>query len=273
MTNITFSHIIKPMRKCYIYGIYKKDNPEEIIYVGQHNYSNINDSYMGSGKELLKLYKECGKNNFGKVILEDIEYDEKAEEDKTLIGEREKFYILKYKSIGQAELNISKGSNPSITVILPDNITFEERKTALRRKNKELKKEYDKEYYELNKSKKINQSKKYYSSNRERVLQKVDEYKEKNKEEIKEKSKIYRENNKEEIREKKKAYREKNKEEISRKKREKYLEDRENILRRQRAVKYLKESNIELFKTYSSLKSTKEKKDFLNNICKDIHIP
>ena len=46
------------MRKCYIYGIYRKDNPDNIIYVGQHNYINKNDCYMGSGKKIKEIYKK-----------------------------------------------------------------------------------------------------------------------------------------------------------------------------------------------------------------------
>lgn len=96
------------MRKFYIYGIYDKEEPEHILYVGQHVYNNINDSYMGSGKNLLAYYKMFGKNNFSKIILE-------SEIDIENIGNKEKEYIQYYKNKGQAELNILNGSNTTLS--------------------------------------------------------------------------------------------------------------------------------------------------------------
>lgn len=69
----------------YIYQITNLLNGR--IYVGQHNYSNIDDNYMGSGKTLLKAYKKYGKGNFEKLILEDSIFT-KEEADS-----REKYWI------------------------------------------------------------------------------------------------------------------------------------------------------------------------------------
>lgn len=250
------------MRKCYIYGVYRKDDPNNIIYIGQHNYIKLNDSYMGSGKKLLELYKLNKKENFGKIIFETIEYDE---ENKNIVGEKEKEYIKKYKEVGQAELNISNGSNPTIKIVL-DGITLEERALEIRKQNREVKKTYDKLYYLSNKEKKKNSSKEYYDKNKEAIKQKNKEYRDKNKEKIKDKQKEYREKNKEIIKQRKKDYRDKNREEINKKKREDYLRKREEILKRQKIVSLLKKNNKEIFEQYSKIKTTVEKKKFIDNL-------
>lgn len=107
------------MRKIYFYGISRKDDPE-ILYIGQHHYINLNDSYMGSGKLLKELYIKEGKENFSKIILETFEYDDSNFDEKKLIGEKEKFWIYKFRNIDQAKLNISDGSNPSISLKVDD---------------------------------------------------------------------------------------------------------------------------------------------------------
>jgi len=79
-----------------------------------------------------------------------------------------------------------------------------------------LKKEKDKEYYEINKEK----IKEYRDNNKERKSNYDKDYYENNKEKIKEKSKEKYENNKEKIKEKKKNYYENNKEKMIEKQKE-----------------------------------------------------
>ena len=243
------------MRKCYIYGIYNKSNPDNILYVGQHNFLRFNDGYMGSGKKLLELYSKNGKENFDKIIFENIEYNE--ESDKEVVGNLEKAYISFFKKKGQAELNISAGSNPSISSYLSE----EELEKRIKRQ-----KEYDKQRYEDNKDEIKKRSNEYYNNNKNFISKRNKEYRNKYKDKIRERNKKYRNEHKTEIREKKKDYRSKNKEIINLKKKEKYYENRDNILRRQKIVKYLKNNNEELFEQYKSLETTKQKKEFIENL-------
>src|SRR5690606_10553343 len=50
--------------------IYKTTNKlNGYIYIGVHATDNINDSYMGSGRDIRKIIKQEGKDNFIKEIL------------------------------------------------------------------------------------------------------------------------------------------------------------------------------------------------------------
>ena len=52
------------------YLIYKITNTiNNMIYIGCHTTKKINDSYMGSGINIINAIKEFGKNNFTKEIL------------------------------------------------------------------------------------------------------------------------------------------------------------------------------------------------------------
>lgn len=52
------------------YTIYKTINQVNgKFYVGKHQTTNINDSYLGSGKALKEAIKKYGKHNFQKEIL------------------------------------------------------------------------------------------------------------------------------------------------------------------------------------------------------------
>lgn len=86
----------------YIYKIKNKINNK--IYIGQST-KNANESktYFGSGILIEKAIKKYGIENFEKTILLECS-------DKTELNEKEKYYILKYKSniIGY---NISDGGN------------------------------------------------------------------------------------------------------------------------------------------------------------------
>lgn len=213
------------MRKIYFYGISRKDDPE-ILYIGQHHYINLNDSYMGSGKLLKELYKKEGKENFSKIILETFEYDDSNFDEKKLIGEKEKFWIDKFRSINQAKLNISDGSNPSISLKVDDIKKYRKKyNEEYYLENKEKYKELHKKNYLENKEKYNKLHKKWLLENKEYVKEynksreeKNKEYREKNKEHIKEKNKEYYLKNKDIISEKNKKYREKNKEYIKKKK-------------------------------------------------------
>ena len=199
------------MRKFYIYGIYDKEEPEHILYVGQHVYNNINDSYMGSGKNLLAYYKMFGKNNFSKIILE-------SEIDIENIGNKEKEYIQYYKNKGQAELNILNGSNTTLSprfLMLPSEDIEDYKKRRKKEynklnsekikiqnkirierwmlKNKEHKKNKDKEYYYLHKEKINETGKKFRKNHKEEVSEYSKKYYNSHKEELKKyKAEIYK---------------------------------------------------------------------------------
>lgn len=51
----------------YVYQITNILNGK--IYIGRHSTNNMNDNYMGSGTELMRDMKECGRENFIKDIL------------------------------------------------------------------------------------------------------------------------------------------------------------------------------------------------------------
>lgn len=86
----------------YIYLIVNKVNGK--TYVGQRKSSKecYKDSYMGSGKLLIKAKKKYGIENFEKFLIQYC-YS-KEETDKA-----EKFWINEYRSRGKAEYNIADG--------------------------------------------------------------------------------------------------------------------------------------------------------------------
>lgn len=87
-----------------MYYIYKITNlVDEKTYIGQHKYKKLNDSYMGSGKHLKRAIKKYGIENFKKEIL----VFNIVRKD--FINLLEKEYIKFYRSIGQAEYNITDG--------------------------------------------------------------------------------------------------------------------------------------------------------------------
>jgi len=64
------------------------------------------------------------------------------------------------------------------------------------RKDKEVEKQYNKEYYERNKEKITEQQKEYYNKNKEKKLEQCKEYRERNKEKLSEQRKEWYEKNK-----------------------------------------------------------------------------
>lgn len=85
----------------YIYEITNNINGK--TYVGQHKYTNINDSYMGSGKILREAFDKYGKENFTKeILISGIPYKEVADHF-------ERFYISLYRQEGKCEYNIADG--------------------------------------------------------------------------------------------------------------------------------------------------------------------
>ena len=85
----------------YIYRITNNINGK--TYIGQHQYKNINDKYMGSGVHLIKARKKYGFSNFSKNILcHSISCNRTT-------NTIEKWLILKEKLIGKAEYNYASG--------------------------------------------------------------------------------------------------------------------------------------------------------------------
>lgn len=87
-----------------MYCIYKITNLiNGKTYIGQHKYKKLNDNYMGSGKILKQAQAKYGIENFKKDILV---FDIVRRDFINLL---EKEYIKFYRSIGQAEYNITDG--------------------------------------------------------------------------------------------------------------------------------------------------------------------
>ena len=85
----------------YVYITTNKINGKK--YIGQHTTENIEDSYLGSGKTLLKAIKKYGKENFEKEILE-------FANDKDHLSELEKKYIEIFNAVNDSNFyNISAG--------------------------------------------------------------------------------------------------------------------------------------------------------------------
>ena len=94
------------MDKYYIYKITNKLNGKS--YVGQHKVPQKPESfrrYMGKGIAITKAIKKYGKENFDKIVLEELEDDEKHE----LVSEKEKFWIKKENTMYPNGYNISPG--------------------------------------------------------------------------------------------------------------------------------------------------------------------
>jgi hypothetical protein len=241
------------MRKWYIYGIFRKSEPDNIIYIGQHTYTNPNDSYMGSGKKLLELYKNEGKENFGKIIFE------KEILKRETVSDLEREYINKFRKINKDLLNINNGGGSSVSVILEDGQTYSEyrkkQQKEYREKTKEHQKERHKKYYEEN----IEKIKKYREKNKENKKNYDKKYYKENIKRIKE----YREKNKEIMSKKRKEYNEKNREMLLKKHREYNEKNRETKVLRLKALRRIQKDK-ELFEKYKIL-SFKEKTIFLDN--------
>ena len=97
------------------YQIYKITNViNGKIYIGQHKLSSDNEPlrhYMGKGIAIREAYKKYGIENFSKIIIEEIEDDEKHE----YVSEREKFWINELHALAPNGYNISPGGEGGIT--------------------------------------------------------------------------------------------------------------------------------------------------------------
>ena len=84
----------------YIYEITNAINDK--TYIGQHETSNLADTYMGSGRYLKNAKKKYGIENFSKKIIAICETQENADI-------LEKVFISLYRMEGKAEYNIAEG--------------------------------------------------------------------------------------------------------------------------------------------------------------------
>lgn len=91
--------------KYYIYRIYNNFN--DMCYIGQHHMleKEYPRQYMGSGSLIESAYKQYGRQNFFKEILEYVEDDKK----RLLVSEREKYWIEYYNSEFPNGYNLNKG--------------------------------------------------------------------------------------------------------------------------------------------------------------------
>lgn len=98
--------------KYYIYKITNKLNGKS--YVGQHKVPEKSEPfrrYLGKGIAIKEAIKKYGKENFDKVILENIDDDEQH----LLVSEREKFWIKKENTMYPNGYNISPGGEGGCT--------------------------------------------------------------------------------------------------------------------------------------------------------------
>lgn len=117
--------------KKYIYEIKNLINGK--TYVGQrkcHEEVIEKDYYMGSGTAITAAIDKYGKENFEKVILEEIPEDA----DQDYLNEREIYWIRKRKSEGKAEYNIAGGGQ---ACSYPLEYKTEEEKREIYRKSAE----------------------------------------------------------------------------------------------------------------------------------------
>lgn len=98
--------------KYYIYKIINKLNGK--AYIGQHKIPKYKEDfrrYMGKGIAIREAIKKYGKENFDKIILEEIEDDEKH----LTVSEREKFWIKEHNTMYPNGYNISPGGEGGCT--------------------------------------------------------------------------------------------------------------------------------------------------------------
>lgn len=101
-------------------------------YIGYH-YGYENDSYLGSGRNILKAIAKYGRENFTREILEFCK-------NKSIAFEKEKYWIKRYNAVEDDNFyNISEGGE--------FNIGWEYVK-LWREKNPELAKKHDEEVYQ-----------------------------------------------------------------------------------------------------------------------------
>ena len=85
----------------YIYRISNLINGK--TYIGQHQYKNLNDRYMGSGTYLKRSKKKYGLKNFHKTILCH------SISCKRTINVIEKLFIKRERQLGKGEYNSTSG--------------------------------------------------------------------------------------------------------------------------------------------------------------------
>lgn len=96
----------------YIYRIRNLINGK--TYIGQHKYTRLNDSYMGSGKLIRQAIEKYGKENFKKEILE------ANIPTRELANDFEQMYILFERAKGKAEYNLADGGYSNTGCIGPN---------------------------------------------------------------------------------------------------------------------------------------------------------
>ena len=77
------------MEKKYNYLYQIKNNINGKLYIGVHSTDEMNDGYMGRGKNIMLAIKEFGKDNFTKTIIKFFETSYEAYEEERKIVNKE----------------------------------------------------------------------------------------------------------------------------------------------------------------------------------------
>ena len=221
-----------------------KDYSNNIIYKISCKDSLITDIYVGHSTNL-SLRKNGHKSSCTNINNKDYNLHvykfirNNGGWENWEINELEKFPCENIIEATKRERYWMELLNASLNIVVPSRT-----KEEWNNENKEIMKDYNKQYREINKiklaeNKKLNylenkeivseNHKKFYQENKEEILSHQKIYYNQNKEQINEKQKIYRENNKETISDKNKQYKIENKEILIEKNKEYYIKNKKEI--------------------------------------------
>lgn len=115
------------------YVIYKiTNNINDKIYIGAHATSNINDSYMGSGKHLIRAQSKYGIENFSKEILHIFD-------NATDMYEKERQIVDKEFILSENTYNLKLGGEGGVSYTVASEETREKMRNAKLGKPRKMK--------------------------------------------------------------------------------------------------------------------------------------